>query len=78
MTITDETRPEWLPDEYEHVVVTHEDPQAEVAREARRHFRLTAGEFLRIYQASPERHRGASVCNSLCCLPDFIAQSIEA
>ena len=38
MATTVETRPEWLPDEYEHVEVTREEVRQALDREARRLF----------------------------------------
>ena len=73
MATTVDTRPEQLPDEYEHVVLTREEVWAELDREARRLFDLTADEFLRIFRDPPERYHGDPVFNSLCFLADLIA-----
>ena len=73
MATTVDTRPERLPDEYEHVVLTREEVWAELDREARRLFDLTADEFLRIFPDPPERYHGDPVFNSLCFLADLIA-----
>ena len=75
MATTVETRPERLPDEYQPVVVSREEVWAELDREARRLFDLTADEFLRIYQDPPERYHGDPVFNSLCFLADLVAES---
>ena len=53
MATTAETRPEWLPDEYEHIQVTPEEIRQALDRDAQRHFGLTADEFLAIYRDPP-------------------------
>ena len=78
MTTTAESQPDWLLDEYRHVVVRREEVWAELDREARRLFGLTADEFLRIFQDPPERYHGDPVFNSLCFLADLVAQPAEA
>lgn len=45
-----ETRPDWLPDEFEHVELTREEVRQALDREARRLFNLAADEFLAICQ----------------------------
>ncbi len=70
-------RPEWLPDEYEHVLVTREEIWEELDRDARRLFDLTAQEFLRIYQNPPEKYHGDLVFRSLSHLADLIAEPAE-
>ena len=77
MATTVDARPERLPDEYQRVVVSREEVWAELDREARRLFDLTADEFLRMYQDPPERYHGDPVFNSLCFLADLVADSIE-
>ena len=77
MATTVEARPEWLPDEYEPIVVTRVEVWAELDREARRLFGLTADEFLRIFQDPPERYHGDPVFSSLCFLADLIAESTQ-
>ena len=66
MATTVETRPEWLPDEYEHEQVTRQEVWDELDRDARRHFGLTADEFLRIYRDPPRavpRRRDLSIAD---------------
>ena len=77
MATTVETRPEWLPDEYEHVVVTREEVWAELDQEARRLYGLTADEFLRIFRNPPEQYHGDLAFRSLCHVADLIAEPIE-
>ena len=77
MATTVDARPERLPDEYEDVVLTREEVWAELDREARRLFDLTADEFLRIFQDPPERYHGDPVFNSLCFLADLIAEPTD-
>ncbi len=71
-------QPEPPPDEYESVVVTRDEVWAELDREARRLFGLTAEEFLRIFQDPPERYHGDPVFNSLCFLADLVAEPAQA
>ena len=78
MAKTIEARPEWLPDEYEHVVVTREEIRQALDRDARRLFALTAAEFLRIYQDPPEQYHGDSRFRSLCHVADLIAEPAES
>lgn len=78
MATTVERRPDRLPDEFEHPVVSREEVWAELDREARRLFGLTADEFLRIFQDPPERYHGDPVFNSLCFLADLVAEPNEA
>ena len=77
MATTVDARPEQLPDEYEHIVVTREEVWEELDREARRLFGLSADEFLRIFQDPPERYHGDPVFNSLCFLADLLAEPSE-
>ena len=58
MATTIDERPERLPDDYQHVVVTSEEVWAELDQEARRLFGLTADEFLRIFRNPPEQYHG--------------------
>ncbi len=67
-------RPEWLPDEYEHVTVTREEVWKELDRDARRLFGLTADEFLRIFRNPPEQYHGDVRFRSLCHVADLIAE----
>ena len=67
MATTVETRPEWLPDEYEHIEVTPEEIRQALDRDAQRHFGLTADEFLAIYRDPP----GAVPGQSGVSLPDL-------
>ena len=67
-------RPEWLPDEYEHVEVTREQVWQALDRDARRLFDLTADEFLAIYQNPPEQYHGDPRFRSLCHVADLIAE----
>ena len=78
MATTVNGRPDWLPDEYEHVLVTREEIWEELDRDARRLFDLTAEEFLRIYQNPPEKYHGDLVFCSLCHVADLIAEPSEA
>lgn len=78
MATTVETRPDWPPDEYEHIEVTREEVWQALDREARRLFDLSADEFLRIFRDPPERYHGDPVFNSLCFLADLIAEPIDA
>ena len=78
MATTVDKRPDRLPDEYRHIVVSREEVWAELDQEARRLFDLTADEFLRIYQDPPERYHGDPVFNSLCFLADLVAEPTEA
>lgn len=70
-------RPDWLPDEYEHVQATREEVFASLDEQAQRLFNLTAEEFLRIYQNPPERYHGDPVFRSLSHLADLIAEPAE-
>ncbi len=78
MATTVNGRPEWLPAEYEHVEVTREEVWQALDRDARRHFRLTADDFMRIYQNPPEQYHGDPVFRSLCHVADLIAEPSEA
>ena len=78
MAPPEDLRTQSLPAAYEHLVVSREEVWAELDREARRLFGLTADEFLRIYQDPPERYYGDPVFNSLCFLADLVAQPTEA
>ena len=78
MATTVDKRPDRLPDEYRHIVVSREEVWAELDQEARRLFDLTADEFLRIYQDPLERYHGDPVFNSLCFLADLVAEPTEA
>ncbi len=78
MATTVDARPEWLPDEYEHVELTREEVWQALDQEARRLFNLTADEFLRIFQDPPEQFHGDPVFNSLCFLADLIAEPSQA
>ena len=77
MAATVETRPEWLPDEYEHVQVTREEIRQALDRDAQRHFGLTAEEFLAIYQDPPEKYHGDPVFRSLTYLAFLLAEPSE-
>ena len=76
MATTVDTRPDWLPDEYEHVELTREEVWQALDQEARRLLSLTADEFLRIFQDPPEWYHGDPIFNSLCFLADLIAEPI--
>ena len=78
MATTVETRPDWLPDEYEPVELTREEVWQALDREARRLFDLSADEFLRIFRDPPEQYHGDPVFNSLCFLADLIAEPSDA
>ena len=78
MATTVDKRPDSLPEQDEVVVVSHAEVWAELDREARRLFGLTADEFLRIFQDPPERYHGDPVFNSLCFLADLVAQPSAA
>ena len=78
MTTTVNGRPEWLPDEYEHVEVTREEIREELDREAQRLLKLTGDEFLAIYRDPPEQYHGDSRFRSLCHVADLIAEPAEA
>ncbi len=69
-----ETRPEWLPDEFEHEHVTRQEVWHELDRDARRHFGLTADEFLRIYKDPPGRYHGDVIFRSLTYLTRLLDQ----
>ena len=77
MATTVETRPDWLPDEYEHVELTREEVWQALDRDARRLFGLTADEFLRIFRNPPEQYHGDVRFRSLCHVADLIAEPIE-
>ena len=77
MATTVETRPEWLPDEYDHIEVTREEIRQALDREARRLFDLSAEEFLAIYKDPPERCHGDPVFRSLTYLAFLIAEPSE-
>ena len=80
MATTVNGRPEWLPDEYEHVQVTREEIREELDREARRLFKMTADEFLRIYR-HPDgyaKYAGDPRFNSLSHLADLIAEPAQS
>ena len=77
MATTVETRPEWLPDEYDHIEVTREEIRQALDREARRLFDLSAEEFLAIYKDPPERYHGDPVFRSLTYLAFLIAEPSE-
>ncbi len=77
MATTVDARPEWLPDEYEHVEATREEIWAALDEQARRLFKMTAKEFLRIYQNPPEKFHGDPVFRSLSHLADLIAEPAE-
>ena len=53
MARTIETRPDWLPDEFEHVELTREEVRQALDREARPPFNLAADEFLATCQDPP-------------------------
>ena len=74
MATTVGARPEWLPDEYEHVQVTREEVWEELDRESHKHFYLTADEFLAIYRDPPERYHGDVVFRSLTYLAFLICE----
>ena len=80
MATTVNGRPDWLPDEYEHVQVTREEVWEELDREARRLFKMTADEFLRTYQRSDvyAKNAGDPRFNSLSHLADLIAEPAES
>ncbi len=78
MATTVDKRPDSLPEQDEVVVVSHAEVWAELDREARRLFGLTADEFLRIFQDPPQRYHGDPVFNSLCFLADLVAEPTEA
>ncbi len=67
-------RPEWLPDEYEHVEVTRDEVRQALDDEAQRLFGLTADEFLRIYKNPPERYHGDTAFRSLTYLAHLLAE----
>ncbi len=73
-------RPDWLPDEYEHVLVTRDEIWEELDRDARRLFGLTADEFLQSYQRSDvyAKYAGDPRFNSLSHLADLIAEPAES
>ena len=77
MATTVDERPNWLPDEYEHVLVTREEVWAELDQEARRLYSLTADEFLSIFRNPPEQFHKALAFRSLCHVADLIAEPIE-
>ncbi len=77
MATTVETRPEWLPDEYEHVELTREEVWQALDQESRRLFDLSADEFLAIYRDPPERYHGDPVFRSLTYLAFLIAEPSE-
>ena len=77
MATTVDARPERLPDEYQHVVVTREEVWAELDQESRRLFDLSADEFLAIYRDPPERYHGDPVFRSLTYLAFLIAEPSE-
>ena len=74
MPTTVDTRPEWLPDESEHEQVTRQEVRDEVDRDARRHFGLTAGDFLCIYKDPPGRYHGDVIFRSLTYLTRLLDQ----
>ena len=76
---TVDARPERLPDEYQHVVVTREDRLGGTGSGGgRRLFGLrTADEFLRIFRNPPEQYHGDLAFRSLCHVADLIADPIE-
>ena len=78
MATTVDERPERLPDDYQHVVVTREEVWAELDQEARRLFGLTADEILRIFRNPPEQYHGDLAFRSLCHIADLVAEPIEA
>lgn len=77
MATTVDARPDWLPDEYEHVLVTREEVWQALDRDAQRHFGLTADEFLEIYRDPPEQYHGDSVFRSLTYLAFLLAEPSE-
>lgn len=77
MATTVETRPKWLPDEYEHVVATREEVWTTLDRDARRLFGLTADQILAIYRDPPEEFHGNPVLRSLTYLAYLIAEPTE-
>ena len=70
-------RPEWLPDEYEHVEVTREEVREELDREAQRLLKLTGDEFLAIYRDPPEQYHGDPAFRSLTYLAHLLAEPSE-
>ena len=78
MATTVDARPEWLPDEYEHV---HGHARRSVAgeldRDARRLFGLSADEFLGIFRNPPEQYHGDVRFRSLCHVAGLIAEPEE-
>ena len=77
MATTVDARPDWLPDEYEHVLVTREEIWQALDRDAQRHFGLSADEFLAIYRDPPEHYHGDSVFRSLTYLAFLLAEPSE-
>ena len=66
--------PSGCPDESEHEQVTRQEVRDEVDRDARRHFGLTADEFLRIYKDPPGRYHGNVIFRSLTYLARILDQ----
>ena len=77
MAPTVQARPEWLPDELEHEQVTRQQVWHELDRDARRHFGLTADEFLRIYRNPPGRYHGNVIFRSLTNLARLLDQPTQ-
>ena len=74
MATTVDKRPDSLPEQDEVVVVSHAEVWAELDREARRLFGLTADEFLHIFRNPPEQYHGDVRFRSLCHVADLIAE----
>ena len=69
-----QARPEWLPDEFEHEQITRQEVWDALDRDARRHFGLTADEFLHIYKDPPGRYHGDVIYRSLTYLARLLDQ----
>ena len=78
MTTSVNGRPDWLPDEYEHVEVTREEVREELDKEALRLLKLTGDEFLAIYRDPPEQYHGDPTFRSLTYLAHLLAEPSEA
>lgn len=77
MSTTFETRPEWLPYEFEHQQVKPQEPCDELDRDERRHFDLTADDFLCIYKDPSGRYHGDVIFRSITYLARLFDQPIK-
>jgi len=70
-------RPEWLPDEYEHVEVTREEIRVELDKEPQRHRKINCDELRVICRDPPEQYHGDPALHSRTYLAHLLAEPGE-